>query len=272
MDHRILVKSEEVHRVVAELKDAITAPEVERILGVPRLHLKELVASGYLPALADTGRRNAKRRFSRADVERLRDRLFDGANEISEPEERQVDITGARRAATCAIPDLLNMIFARKLAWKGRLAGRHDYMALLLDADEVTRIVRSSGTRVNLTKAEAEAFLPGTHERVVNRLIEAGHLTLVEEFSPDARRMIPVVSRASAEAFKASFVSLGELCQRTGLHHKKVRLILRAAGVEAPLQPEEIGAFFYDRGVVASAETLQPLLWNYEKTSVQKGG
>lgn len=73
--------------------------------------------------------------------------------------------------------------------------------------------MRSSGTRTNLTKEEAEAFLPGTHDRVVSALIASGYLTLVEEFSPDARRMIPVVSRESANAFRTRFVSLGELRQ-----------------------------------------------------------
>ena len=108
MDHRILVKSDDLHRVVAELKDAITAPEVERLLGVPRLHLKELVAGGHLSALADTGsRRNAKRRFSTEAVEQLRTRLFDGAYEVSEPTERQVDVIGARRSSTCTIPAFL---------------------------------------------------------------------------------------------------------------------------------------------------------------------
>ncbi|WP_181170289.1 MULTISPECIES: TniQ family protein [unclassified Mesorhizobium] len=271
MDHRILVKSEEVSRVVAELKDAITAPEVERLLGVPRLHLKELVAQGYLIGLAGTGsRRNAKRRFSKADVAALRDRLFDGSQEISEPAERQVDVTGARRAATCTIPDLLDMIFTGKLTWKGRLAGRYDYMALLLDADEVTQVVRSSGTRTNLTKAEAEAFLPGTHERVVNRLIEAGHLTLVEEFSPDARRVIPVVSRDSAEAFKSRFVSLGELCQKTGMHHKRVRALLQLARIVPNLVPGKIGAFFYDRSDIERFEISSPNAWVYDRASVLK--
>ncbi|WP_189350028.1 TniQ family protein [Mesorhizobium sp. M1E.F.Ca.ET.045.02.1.1] len=271
MDHRILVTSDDFSHVVAELKDALTAPEVERLLGVPRIHLKELVAHGHLDGLAGTGsRRNAKRRFSKVEVERLRERLFDGAQEVSEPTERQVDITDARRAATCTIPDILDMIINGKLAWKGRLAGRHDYMALLLDADEVTRLVRSDGMRTNLTKAEAEGFLPGTHERVVSRLIDAGYLTLVEEFSPDARRMIPVVSRDSAEAFKSRFVSLGELCQKTGMHHKKVRLILRVAGIEAALDPGVVGAFFYSRDLIDQAEGQSQSMWTYEKSALQR--
>ncbi|WP_296745743.1 TniQ family protein [Mesorhizobium sp.] len=271
MDHRILVDFDEVGHVIAELKDALTAPEVERLLGVPRIHLKELVAHGHLDGLAGTGsRRNAKRRFSKVDVERLRDRLFDGAEEISEPKERQVDITDARRAATCTIPDILDMILNGKLAWKGRLAGRHDYMALLLDADEVTRIVRSDGARTNLTKEEAEAFLPGTHERVVSRLIEAGHLNLIEEFSPDARRLIPVVSRESALAFKSRYVALGELCQKTDMHHKKVRALLRLAGIMPILVPGGVGAFFYDRQGVERFEASTPDPWAYDKTSVLK--
>lgn len=270
MDHRILVTSGEVHRVISELKGAITAPEVEKLLGVPRLHLKALVAGGHLSALADTGsRRNAKRRFSTEVVEQLRFRLFDGACVVSEPTKRQVDVIGARRASSCSIPDLLDMVFTGKLSWKGRLVGRTDYMALLLDADEVTRIVRSRETRTNLTKAEAEAFLPGTHERVVNRLIETGHLTLAKEFSPDARRMIPVVSRESAEAFKSRYVSLGEICQKTNMHHKQVRLVLRCAGVEAAVPRENLGAFFYDRERVEGLEASSPTFWAYEKSSAQ---
>lgn len=271
MDHRILVTSEEVHRVVTELKEAITAPEVESLLGVPRLHLKDLVAHGYLPALAGTGsRRNAKRRFSKEDVEQLRERLFEGACEVSHPTERQVDVTAARRASTGTIPDLLDMIFTGKLTWKGRLAGRNDYLALLLDADEVTRIVRSRETRFNLTKEETEAFLPGTHGRVVNKLIALGYLQLVEEFSPDARRLIPVVSRESAEAFKARYVSLGELCQKSNLHHKQVRTLLRLADVMPILLPETADAFFYDRSSVERFEAKNREAWTYDKSFVAK--
>ncbi|MFD2053643.1 hypothetical protein ACFSQT_11245 [Mesorhizobium calcicola] len=271
MDHRILVTSGEVHRVVSELKDAITAPEVEKLLGVPRLHLKALVAGGHLSALADTGsRRNAKRRFSTEVVEQLRFRLFEGACAVSEPTERQVDVIGARRASSCSIPDLLDMVFTGKLSWKGRLVGRMDYMALLLDADEMTRIVRSRETRTNLTKEETEAFLPGTHDRVVNALIASRYLTLVEEFSPDARRIIPVVSRETAEAFRTRFVSLGELCQKTCMHHKQVRALLRLAGILPTLLPEMVGAFFYDRQSVERFEADNRDAWTYYKASVLK--
>lgn len=271
MDHRILVTSGEVHRVVSELKDAITAPEVEKLLGVPRLHLKALVAGGHLSALADTGsRRNAKRRFSKEVVEQLRMRLFDGACEVSVPAERQVDIVGARRASTCTIPNLLDMVFSGSLNWKGRLVGRTDYMALLLDADEVTRIVRSRETRTNLTKEEAEAFLPGTHGVVVNALISSGYLKLIDEFSPDARRMIPVISRESAEAFRTRFVSLGELCQKTLMHHKQVRAILRLAGITPALLPETVGAYFYNRQFVEQFEADDLDAWVYERASVLK--
>ncbi|TGQ73006.1 hypothetical protein EN829_011170 [Mesorhizobium sp. M00.F.Ca.ET.186.01.1.1] len=271
MDHRILVKSGEVHRVVSELKDAITAPEVEKLLGVPRLHLTALVAGGYLSALAGTGsRRNAKRRFSTEGVEQLRFHLFDGACEVSEPTKRQLDVIGARRASSCSIPDLLDMVFTGKLSWKGRLVGRTDYMALLLDADEVTRIVRSRETRTNLTKEETEAFLPGTHDTVVNALIASDYLTLVEEFSPDARRMIPVVSSESAEAFRRRFVSLGELCQKTRMHHKQVRALLRLAGIMPTLLPETVGAFFFNRQSVEHFEADNRGAWAYDKASVLK--
>ena len=58
--------------------------------------------------------------------------------------------------------------------------------------------------------------------------------------------MIPVVSRDSAEAFKTRFVSLGELCQKTDMHHKQVRAF-RQAGI-APLYFRKQSAHFSTRG------------------------
>jgi hypothetical protein len=58
---------------------------------------------------------------------------------------------------------------------------------------------------------------------------------------------VKVVTRESAEAFRARYAALGELCQITGLHHKRVRQRLRRAGVDEKFGYEEAGAFIYAR-------------------------
>ncbi|TIS87696.1 TniQ family protein [Mesorhizobium sp.] len=270
LDHRIIVKAAEIGSVVSALRKAVTAPAVEKILGVPRIHLNDMVAHGHIRALADTDRRNGKRRFSLEEVERVREQILKGAIEVSEPTERQMGVSGVRKAATCTIPDVLAMIFSDQLTWKGRLKGRTDYGALLLDAEEVTKIIRSRGTRTHLTKEEARDFIPGAHDRSINKLIAEGHLEMAEEYSHDARRMLPVVSMESIAAFLVDYVSLGELCQRTGLHHKRVRATLKLAGILPELVPESAGAFFYSREAVDEFEGADPAAWDYEQESALK--
>jgi hypothetical protein len=270
LDHRILVKAEDIHSLVSELRDAVTAPVVEKMLGVPRMHLNDMVAHGHINALGNTDRRNGKRRFSIEEVERVRKQLFDGAVDVSQPTTKQMDVSGVRKASTCTISDVLGMIFSGQLSWKGRLQGRDDYGALLLDVDEVTAIIRSRGTRIHPTKEETRDFIVGTHDRSINKLIASGHLELVEEYSHDARRMLPVVSMDSIAAFVVAYVALGELCQRTGLHHKRVRAVLKLAGILPKLAPETAGAFFYSRDAVDEFEAANQDPWAYDQETACK--
>lgn len=270
MDHRIVVKADDLAAIIAELRNALSSPAVEKHLGIPKDHLKQLVSDGHLKALAKSDRRYGKRRFSLSDIEAFRRRWFDGAVEVAAASGRQVDIAEARRVSTCSISRLIEIVLSGKLKWKGRLAGRDDYMAIVVDADEVTRIVRSDASRSNLTKEEAERFLLVTRGPTVNALIRVGHLTVLEEFSPDARRNIPVVSRPSAETFRQRHVSLVELCQRTGLHHKQVRSQLSMSGIYPVLPEAEVGAFFYDRTSVANMEQENPDAWTFDKIAARK--
>jgi len=271
MDHRITVVSDEVQHVVEAMKTAVATPRVEKILGVPRTHLSELIARGHLPTITGTaGLAYSKHRFSLDDLERLRTQLFAGAVVVDTPLERQLDVMATRRAATCSLQDLFNLIFSGQLRWKGRLSGRSDYGALLLDADEVTRIVRSRDTKTGFTKEELADYIPGMARESVQALVDGGYLRTVEEFNPEARRKCIVVSRSSADAFRTTYVALGELVQSSGLHHKKVRLLLRSVGIEEALSRVQYGAFFYLRDEVQRAQQADPDFWKYDKAVAQR--
>jgi hypothetical protein len=98
-----------------------------------------------------------------------------------------------------------------------------------------------------LTKHQVPRLIPGLGKTSVNGLIGLGALEARQEFNPNARRMVEAVTRESVEAFKARYVALGELCQTSGLNHKRVRQRLRLAGVEHAFPYEEAGAFIYAR-------------------------
>lgn len=269
-DHRVVATADEVEQLVVGLRDALTSPQVEQRTGIHRMHLRAMVAEGHLPTLTGTaGSAYAKHRFAPAAVDELVRRMFDGAEEVLEATGRRVPIMRARNMSHASNERILALLFGGELSWKGRIAGRSDYDALLVDADELTRIVRSEGPRANYTKEEIANAVPGIDRRNVERLAAAGYLDIVEEFSPEARRMIPVVSRESAEAFLKRFVSLGELTRATGLHHKKVRLLLRGVDIEAAVDPDKVGAFLYDRARVETLVAKRPEFWTYDKKAAQ---
>ena len=114
------------------------------------------------------------------------------------------------------------------------------------------------------------AYIPGMGRDSVKVLLDSGHLQTTEEFNPEARRMSTVVSRESADAFREAYVSLGELVQASGLHHKRVRLLLRSVNIEAILDPDEVGTFFYSRADVLQAQREDPDFWKYDKASAQR--
>src|SRR5690606_16475043 len=124
-------------------------------------------------------------------------------------------------------------IFDKRLKWKGRLAGRTGYHALLLDVDECIQLVRDIGPPMtNFLFAELEQEIVGLNKNSVPFLVRLDKLEQDKEFSPRARRLVPVITRASVEEFRRQYVTAGELCQVHGLHHKQVRSILGKVGIE----------------------------------------
>lgn len=247
-DHRVLVDAYGLDGTLADLKGALSTPQAMQHTGMPRQHFAKAIAANYVATVMGTNNVvNAKHRFTVAALDAMMAKLFEGAVEVERPQGRQMPVSDARRAATCSIEDILAKVFDGGLAWKGRLKGRMDYGALLLDADELVRMTRVEGPKANLTRLEAYAYIPGMGQKSVQRFIDAGMLDTVMEFSTDARRMIEVVTRESADDFIVNYVTLGELCRTWDRHQKQVLKILRAAGVDTCVNAKEFGTLLFNR-------------------------
>jgi hypothetical protein len=261
MDHRVTVKSDELERILDDLKTALTTTQVQKTTGIPRNHLFYMINSGHLPTITGSHEKAyAKHRFTQAAVDDTLARLFDGAAIVKKPTGRQMSVLQARQAAVSGLNEIIDFLFAGRI-WKGLLSGRREYGALLVDADEIIAAIREGRTKSGFTKAEAAKFILGMGRDSVKKFITSGHLELIEEFSPEARRMVPVVSRDSAEIFLETYVSLGELSEKAGLHHKQVRSALRQVGIEACFDPDSFKSFFYLRSAVDKALRRNPNLW-----------
>lgn len=269
-NHRVTVSSEDVERMLEQLKTAMTTPQVMTATGIPRTHLNAIIAGRYLPTVTGSAdQAHAKHRFAPSEVDAMMERLFEGATVITTPSPRQMPIMEARGAAVTSIENILAMVFGGKLAWKGRLRGRRDYGALLVDADEITRLVRTEPTMLNLTRTEAIDIIPGFSRFALDAFLASGHLQTAMEFSPDARREVEVITKDSAMRFVESFVTLGELRQVSGLHLKRVKLLLRGAGIKTAFDPDDFKVWIYDRHAVDRAVAERPDFWVYDKAKAR---
>ena len=166
---------------------------------------------------------------------------------------RPFSLSEARHFAACTLDEAFEVAFGSKLAWKGLLGGRLEYGALLLDADELTRIVRDKPKRTSMTRTELKEFVTGLGRNTVQFLVDKGLLTEVDEYSADARRMIPMFTVANAEGFMEFYVTLGELMKKHDLHFKNAIPALTAANVKPVFNAKEAGCFIYERKAAEEA-------------------
>lgn len=213
-----------------------------------------MIELGHLAPVTDSAeRRYGKHRFTREGVQAVLDLLFDRAVDVAEPIGRQASIADARHLANCTLDEVFDLTLGGKLVWKGLLGGKREYGALLLDADELNRIVRDKPKRLSLSRAELKEYIPGLGEKSPQFPIDRKLLIETREFSPDARRMIPVIPTESADAFKARYATLGELLETNGLHHSQAIPILQKAGVSPLFSKQEAGCFIYERKAAEAA-------------------
>ncbi|SFM31098.1 TniQ family protein [Methylobacterium pseudosasicola] len=229
---RLTIRVDEFEERLREFGAGLKVDDVVKALGVPKKHLLELVARGHVRTLFGSREINkARHRMARGDLDAFMDRLFEGAVPVGAPTRRQVNLGRACFIASTNIGDLVGLVLDGRLTWKGYLHGSRRYEHLLVDADEVTRVLQGSGpSRHNLTKREIYRTLPGLRREVVEALIRLGQMAVVKEFCPTTRRKLAVVTRESFEAFTARYQSITDICQARFLDPRVVRRRLAAAG------------------------------------------
>ncbi|MEP3427402.1 MAG: hypothetical protein ABJL33_07225 [Hyphomicrobiales bacterium] len=267
-DHRVIVSDEKLEKIIEELRQSISSLAVMDRMQIPKHYLNSLISLGYLRTVTGSDQRpNAKHRFLSQDVGAALGKMFEGAETVSEPSNRQMTIPEARSAAVTSIDFIMCLVFDGTLRWKGRLPGDEIFPHLLVDVDEVISHVRHEAKGSGIPKHHIDQHIPGMGKHVL-KFIEAGALELVEEYSPAARRMVPVVSRESVDAFVENYISLGGLSRNHSLHHRQVRNTLSSLDISPVFDPSEVGAYVYDRHEILRAEGQDAQMW---KADVQTG-
>lgn len=229
---RLMIGAAEFEERLREFGVALPVAAVVASTGIIHRHLLELIVQGVIPVLfGSRDVANARHRIARADLESFIGRLGEGAVPVEQPTRLQVNLGHACLVASTNIVELVSLVLAGRLTWKGRLGGGARYTDLLVDAGEVLNVLRQDRPPpTHMTKFDVGAEMRGMSHQLVGRMIRAGHLKVEKAFCPRVRRRIPLITRESFETFRGRYVTLTELGHTQDLHWRIVRRHLDTSG------------------------------------------
>ena len=247
-NHRVTILSEDFVAGLARLPGAISVPRVRERTGIPTIHLWSMISQGFLPTLTKSQVvSHAKHMIAPDDVDALMARLFAGAETVARTSARRTTLMRARQCASAPIDRMIAWLLDGSLRWKGRIGAEMRYGNLLIDADELTALVRTEPQMTGMTAHAVLQAVPGLGKSSVPALVRLGLLSTREEFNPNNRQTVRAITRESLDAFRTTYVLLKELCSICGLGHLAVRRHLEASGVDLAFSPADIRAFVYPR-------------------------
>lgn len=249
-DRKLLTISvDEFQDRLREFGAALTVNEIKASTGIIHRHVLDLIAEGVIPVLFGSREvARARHRVARVDVDRFMDRLFEGAVPVERPARGQVTLGRACLVASTNIVELVRLILAGRLSWKGCLRGSMRYPDLLVDAGEVLETLRQDNLpRRSMTQLDVRAEMLGMRYQFVVRMVEAGHLTVVREFCPKVRRHLRLITRESFEAFRDRYVTTSELAHGKDMHWRIVQRHLNSVGWKPAYVWDDRGNAIYER-------------------------
>jgi hypothetical protein len=250
---RLWITVEEFGAVVANVEDHLTARDVAARTGFSVKQVGYLEEAGLLRVLPEADRNaGLKRRFLRPDVDAFMARLFRDAVPVANPAEPRMTVERAAPGLRVGTIEILNLILDGRLAWVGRHTTGERYDDLLIDRDEVLRVVQGAGSADDVAEAEAAAILVGVDPRDLWRLARAGLIAWSPRYRPRDPRSVRAFTRASVEAFTAEYATLKEVAASAGLAPHQAMRLLREAGIGEAASYEQVRMKLYRRRDLAA--------------------
>lgn len=162
------------------------------------------------------------------------------------------DIPAAQKKVMCGADVIVRLILDGRLKNVGRRRGVFGYFAVLVDPEEIERIVDAKSTLRGLTVPEAARLLDA-HAETVRLLISGDHIGWVPERNPKNGQQIKVVPREEVERFITTYISLVALTRARRQWRTTVLAALKRSGIQSAFPPP---IHFYRR---KDLERLEPI-------------
>jgi hypothetical protein len=232
----------DVAHLAAQMHDRLSIPQVCNRLAISADVLQQLRDRSILTPITDALDQVPK--YERADVEHLISQVSRRITVRGASFAKLVTIIDASKRVRCPSGDIVALILSGDLQSVGCAEGCHDLSGLRICIGELRGLLPSTALP-GTPKGETSRLLRVTYP-TVNYLVREGLLTLERARNPRSRQFIDAVTFESIDAFKAAFITLGQLAQRYGRASGPLGCHLEAKGI-CPIETPPKISWYYDR-------------------------
>ena len=247
--HLVIFDPGPAEDLVRRIKGAVTLSAAGKYLNAPRVHTHLLAKVRFIKPCVSVTAFAANNRYAIDDLDDFLRRLLQGAHSVRKPKVGQATIPIAAKRACRPAAEILRLILDRKLTWVGKAAGRHGYLSVLVNVEEIRAKVR--GVEHGGLNLRQVTSLIKTNDLVVGQLATAGYLKTISVRNPVNRCPQLIVKPEELVRFRKKYVSLFALARERGVNFRAVKKALDAAGIEPAFDRKKIAARFYRRSDVA---------------------
>ncbi|WP_447679649.1 hypothetical protein [Methylobacterium mesophilicum] len=222
----------------------LTSSAAAAWLGCEASLFVSLQAHGLVtPTYGDGDWRHA---FERGQLDVLLTRLLAGA-EVVEGIADAVSITEAANRCSCAPVEIVHLLLAGEISWKGRRATGNDIASLLIRTDAIRVSMEKQGVPgPTLREATVET---GVEPEALASLIAMGAMTTRTAVDALTRSPVMILNQASLKEFFEDNVGVDNIATEIGLNAYKTTKILQINGVTPIYEDIKAGCGILDLAI-----------------------
>ncbi len=253
-DERVVFDADEAERALVSAADDLSEVQLQAYIGADRVQTRLLIEGGYikpwLTAAGDGERRKHGfyERFTKAEADRFLMELAADAIVVSEAPPGSATIPVATRKANWKSLSVVDLVLGGKLSWVGKLAGRNNFGAMLVNVVEIKDAARGPKLKGLMRHQLADAL--GISSGAITKLIGAQILTTMQERHPIQHCLIETVPEIVVEQFRREFSTLGELCRTYAKPPLAVLKSLAEIGCRPAFTKSEVGVYLFRRSTL----------------------
>jgi len=240
---KTLFEANTVMPILEKFMGSISQVAARKRLNATRAQFDALLKHGIIKPIE--GGSTSRPYYDPNNVDDLLDALLSRAKPIHYPTKVQVDIQMACRKTVTGAAEIVDLIVSGKLKFVGHDPQKHGYLSVLVDVNEVAKLMRLEEPK-GYMKHEIASFL-GVNDPAIKHLETSGLLPFVKSRHPISRKAIRIVTYDAMAAFLRDYLPCKYLAELLNLNTRHVGSKLDSKGADRIEMPSKCRGRIYRR-------------------------